>query len=327
MMGIYSIINKVNGKIYIGQSKDIDNRWFQHKNSLKKNMHRNKHLQNAYNKYGEDVFEFNIIEEVENEFELNIKEKEYIKSHKSNNYLYGYNLTDGGEGCSLNQEVKDKISINSRGKNSNLTIDEVRHIKMAMYCLMDRKEICDIFNTNQKVLTQISIGQCFSYVCEELNNHIHNLKQRLIDERNQLILQLFKDGNTITDIVKKTKYSTSIVEKCIYKYTNSVEAKKDKYKKIYDDIIKLKNEGVNNYQISKILKISPSTVSRYLNRETNPYNELPFKKITKKIENEIIDLYFNKNMTSKEIAEIYNISDTTIMSFINHYKYANTEVI
>lgn len=327
MMGIYSIVNNINGKIYIGQSKNIDKRKFQHLNNLRKNKHVNIYLQNAWNKYGEHNFEYNIIEEICDENELDNKEKEYIDFFKSNNMKFGYNLTNGGEGYSLNQEVKDKISFNKRGQGSNLSIDDVGKIKMALYCLIDRKELCDMFNVSPKVITQIAIGKSFGYIYEELNKDIHNIKQRLIDERNSKILQLFNQNYSITEIVNITKYSVSIVEKCIYKYTNSVELKKKKYQDIYEQIIKLYKDGINKYQISKILNISPSIVSRYLKNESNPYKELPFKKITNDIKNEIINLYFNKNMSSIEISKIYNVSDNTIMSYINNYKYANTEVI
>lgn len=61
--GVYKIINQVNKKIYIGSSKDIYKRWTQHIDKLNKGEHENKHLQNAWNKYGSDNFEFEIVEE------------------------------------------------------------------------------------------------------------------------------------------------------------------------------------------------------------------------------------------------------------------------
>ena len=61
--GIYQITNKVNGKFYIGSSIQIEIRWKQHINALKKGNHCNKKLQNSWNKYGEQAFEFSILEE------------------------------------------------------------------------------------------------------------------------------------------------------------------------------------------------------------------------------------------------------------------------
>lgn len=61
--GVYKIINVLNSKFYIGSSKDIQNRWCQHKNLLNNGVHGNAHLQNAWDKYGSENFKFEIIEE------------------------------------------------------------------------------------------------------------------------------------------------------------------------------------------------------------------------------------------------------------------------
>jgi len=62
--GIYKIINKTNGKYYIGSSNDIRRRWSDHKSHLNKKRHRNIHLMNAWHKYGPNNFDFLIIKEV-----------------------------------------------------------------------------------------------------------------------------------------------------------------------------------------------------------------------------------------------------------------------
>ena len=56
--GIYCIKNLENGKIYIGKSVNIKNRWISHRNTLKNNKHDNSYLQNSWNKYGESSFVF-----------------------------------------------------------------------------------------------------------------------------------------------------------------------------------------------------------------------------------------------------------------------------
>lgn len=61
--GIYTIINNVTGKLYIGESLDIYRRWHnEHIPQLRKNCHYNKELQNDFNKYGEENFSFEILE-------------------------------------------------------------------------------------------------------------------------------------------------------------------------------------------------------------------------------------------------------------------------
>lgn len=59
--GIYTITNKINGKVYVGQSRDIVRRWREHKNDLNDNKHCNYKLQTDWNIYGADNFEFNLI--------------------------------------------------------------------------------------------------------------------------------------------------------------------------------------------------------------------------------------------------------------------------
>lgn len=88
--GIYRILNTVDKKLYIGSSFNIYNRWKQHKYNLNKNKHVNKHLQRAWNKYGEDVFLFEIIE-ICNLVVLEEREQYYMDMTKCYNSKQGYN--------------------------------------------------------------------------------------------------------------------------------------------------------------------------------------------------------------------------------------------
>ena len=59
--GIYKIENLINGKIYIGSSVDLLGRKNAHFSQLNRNIHGNKKLQNSFNKYGKDNFNFKIL--------------------------------------------------------------------------------------------------------------------------------------------------------------------------------------------------------------------------------------------------------------------------
>lgn len=89
IIGIYSIVNQVNSKKYIGSSSDVSYRFKKHLSRLKNKNHTNSYLQNAVNKYGINNFVFQILEEVEVD-ELLKKEQEYIDKEDWNNL---YNLT------------------------------------------------------------------------------------------------------------------------------------------------------------------------------------------------------------------------------------------
>ena len=116
---IYSITNKLDGKVYYGKSERGEDRWEGHRSFLRGGYHRNSYLQNAWNKYGEDSFEFNVILTCPVS-ELNQWEMHFIAEAGGCNSDQNYNLTEGGEGGSHSEETKKRISASTSGeKNHN----------------------------------------------------------------------------------------------------------------------------------------------------------------------------------------------------------------
>ena len=68
--GIYQIKNLINNKLYIGSSKNLYERFLTHRAELRNNYHFNTHLQNAFNKYGEQNFQFTILQQCDNDQNL-----------------------------------------------------------------------------------------------------------------------------------------------------------------------------------------------------------------------------------------------------------------
>ena len=110
--GIYSITNLVNNKKYIGSTKkSFLTRFKQHYQELINNKHFSQHLQNAWNKNGEEKFEFSIVEIVENitDDTLLILEGKYIQIYDSINN--GYNINP-------NPNISPMYNQSSREKSS-----------------------------------------------------------------------------------------------------------------------------------------------------------------------------------------------------------------
>lgn len=104
---IYQIENLINHKSYIGQTLSIETRIKNHFLALKRNKHRNKKLQNAYNKYGEDNFSVKIWSfSIESREDLNKLECRYID--KFNSIEDGYNIAPGGGELPHIKKVKEQ---------------------------------------------------------------------------------------------------------------------------------------------------------------------------------------------------------------------------
>ena len=133
-IGIYGIKNLVNSKIYVGKTgMNFGDRWDSHRSLLNSGKHDNPHLQNAWNKYGEENFEFIIIEECAIE-ELNEREKYYIKLYKD--IGLAYNIHDGGNegynlGKCLSEETKRKIGDQNRINGIGRKASDATKIKMS----------------------------------------------------------------------------------------------------------------------------------------------------------------------------------------------------
>lgn len=115
MSGIYAIINLINGKLYIGQSNNIQKRIRNHLILLRNGNHYNGHLQSAWNKYGEDNFDYVVLKECSVD-ELDYYEIKYIAEYKTADRACGYNLGAGGHRCSRSEETRKKLSIALKGR-------------------------------------------------------------------------------------------------------------------------------------------------------------------------------------------------------------------
>lgn len=142
--GIYKIENRVNGKVYIGQSINIEHRWTGHRKSIHGcGEAYNYPLYQAIRKYGLENFEFSILEECDVK-ELNEKEIYYIKIN--NSFIpNGYNQTFGGQG--------------NHGHGTKITLEQVYEIiELLKNTKMLNKEIGNLYGLSETTISGINTG-------------------------------------------------------------------------------------------------------------------------------------------------------------------------
>lgn len=126
--GVYKITNKINGKCYIGSSCNLYNRIYEHIRYLKLDKHANPKLQNAWNKYGKDNFEWSIITFGNCSYCFKIEQLCFDVYRPEYNIHLKVEMTNR----LLSEETKRKIGIKSKQKfidNPQLSINASKRLK------------------------------------------------------------------------------------------------------------------------------------------------------------------------------------------------------
>lgn len=106
MIGVYEIVNTVDGSVYVGSSINVQLRFYQHRRALRMGNHHNILLQQAWDKEGEKAFEFCILQAIAMQnlgnVDLDGIEQDYITSYSSEGKCYNI------KGNSLLKEIFTK---------------------------------------------------------------------------------------------------------------------------------------------------------------------------------------------------------------------------
>lgn len=120
-MLIYKVTNKINGKVYVGQTiYSLEHRRSGHERDARCKKKTTVKFHNALLKYGYDNFDWEVLKECTTQEELDYYEDYYIKEFNSTDREKGYNLKSGGKlGVIFTNEVKAKIGETTKLKWQN----------------------------------------------------------------------------------------------------------------------------------------------------------------------------------------------------------------
>lgn len=255
--GIYAILNTANSFIYVGQTRQrFIKRFWHHQWKLRNGTHDNNHLQNAWNLYGEDSFEFFVIENVKNNDNLNHLEEKYIQLYRGNNCCY--NIQDGGQtahrytrtkehrkligeknrvnmtGKKHSKETKRKMSESRKGQHYNeesysITKEQAFSIKTSLVEGMKPSHIAESMNISYKIVNGILSNNTWSRVIVEGWDSFRTNRQKTsrftIDECIEVYSLYLTKGYTQKDLATMYNKSRHTIANAINRAQKAVEGK------------------------------------------------------------------------------------------------------
>ena len=131
-IGVYTITNIINGKLYLGSTKvSFKERWRHHIKALKGGKHHSIKLQRAVDKYGLDNFKFEILDICDIEF-VTSTEKYWL--NLLNSVVMGYNISYSVEGGCLgykhsveNKKIISESMLNNKHRTGIKHTNEIKH--------------------------------------------------------------------------------------------------------------------------------------------------------------------------------------------------------
>ncbi len=176
MGGIYAIVHKPSQKRYIGSTIDFKSRKTQHFTDLRCGRHFNQYLQNAFSKYGEEQFMFEIIQDGVAEARLLDLERSKILEFDSVNHTKGYNLTAetkapmrGRKMSEADKQKKSEFFTGSKHPRSKICESAIPQIFKHYAQGMTQKQIAERIGISQSNVSLILRGKAWDHVGLSLN--------------------------------------------------------------------------------------------------------------------------------------------------------------
>ena len=244
--GIYYIQNKITKQLYIGQSIRLKERKQKHLFDLRNNKHQNTHLQNSFNKYGEENFEYGVTEYCEpsqlDELEIAYMELYNVKK-------YGFNICDGGVNI-----CPDNSNENHGMWRNDIDNDTIKEMYLGDY---NSKQIAEVYGCSRRTINR-RLRKIFGVEYDVLkkqkqleNRSKHNYMN--VNIRNEDILNLARNGFNSVEIASKIGCSDSTVMDRLQKIFSEKEYKEYKRKNTSKKMKKIR-ERITDETRNKISK-------------------------------------------------------------------------
>jgi group I intron endonuclease len=292
---IYSITNLVNDKKYIGLTKNINKRFRAHKKNLKNNNHHNRHLQYAWDKYGKEIFSFELIESNIPIDKIEEKEIYYIKTFDS--FHNGYNLTSGGEKSKTFSEETIKRMIKS-GKEKIFSREHKKHISESLKGKNNGMYGREHTPETKKQISKANKGRKFSKKTIRKMSESHKGIERSEEFKKKLSEAL--QGREFSEEAIKKMSKAKMGKKNPMYGKEITEEHRNKLSKT--------NSGKNNGMYGKKIK---GEHRRKISEKLSGVNH-PNSKISKKQGKYIYNTYHETNKTLKELSNKFKVGISTI---------------
>lgn len=318
---IYKITNKINGKIYIGQTtQTIESRWREHKKCSKLNSKMGYALYRAMNKYSIDNFTIEKVEKCEID-KLNEREVYWIDFYDSFNSDKGYNLTLGGGGKKVHnldenlvlKQFEELDNVTEVAKIYGCANNVIREIlikhKVHIKGPTERGFSVDRYSLNDKFLEHYeSLHEASIWI---KNNCIRAKEQSSINISYRLKKHICKKTSFFDFVWKSDDITQEMIEYVVNK------EKRDSKRRYLEgkNLCPICNKNLKTKESSKCFSCNLLELS-----EIN--KKLKKEKFMEELENKIPKETLMQLVREKsfiEIGKIYGVSDNAIKKWCKNY--------
>lgn len=242
---IYCIKNSINGKVYVGSAiKGLSSRKYLHRKLLNTGLHHSKHLQRAWNMYGEDVFEWHVLEKLKSKTNIIDREQFWMDLLQAYKKEHGYNIspTAGSNAgaefyrteafrAKMRENAKNNVTLLSiiaarphsmkrrlenAAARSVLSEDQVVKVKAALAAGEYQADIARKFSISQSTISLIKNNVTLAYGGTGRINYKGKRKPaKITDIDRDCVRQMYQSGMTQMMIHDKTGYSQSVISNIV----------------------------------------------------------------------------------------------------------------